>query len=79
MSSLAEGSDIVIATDGLVRVDGIAVFKVVVREDKTFIEFFDHDRMRSKCRGTKFVEVEIGAILEAIAKDSKENNAYANK
>ena len=68
-----------ITPTNLVRVDGIGVFRRVVRGDAVFIEFCDNDRMRIKCRGTKFVEVPLDALLSAleiVEEDRNEKQAF---
>ncbi len=55
-----------ITATSLVRVDGIGVFRSVVRGGKIFLEFCDNDRLRIKCRGTKFVEVPLDTLLEKL-------------
>jgi hypothetical protein len=51
------GQTVKTTDEGLIRIDGITVFRRVVRDGVIFIEFCDSDRMRAKCRGTRFVEV----------------------
>ena len=51
---------------GLVRVDGVAAFRKEVRDGVIYIEFIDHDRMRSQCRGTKFVEIPLDELIVRI-------------
>jgi hypothetical protein len=46
----------------LIRVDGIIVCKLVIREHTVFLEFKDGDRMRSQCRKTQFVEIPLEAF-----------------
>lgn len=60
------GDSITEAGDGLIRVDGITVFRKIVRGDIIFIQFCDHDRLRSKCRGSKFFEVPLNILLEKL-------------
>jgi hypothetical protein len=45
------------AVTHLIRVDGIIVCKMIVRDKTVFLEFKDGDRMRSQCRKTQFVEI----------------------
>ena len=58
------GEMLAIGNDGLVRVDGIIAFRVVIRQGKLCMQFCDQDRLRSSCRGTRYVEIP----LEALAK-----------
>ena len=60
------GNTIKITEKGLIRVDGIGVFRRVERAGVIYIEFSDHDRMRSQCRGTKFVEVPLNVLMEKL-------------
>jgi len=46
----------------LIRVDGIIVCKMIIRDDTVFLEFKDGDRMRSQCRKTQFVEIPLKAF-----------------
>ena len=46
----------------LIRVDGIIVCKMIIRDDTVFLEFKDGDRMRSQCRKTQFVEIPLEAF-----------------
>lgn len=58
------GEMLSVGNDGLVRIDGIIAFRVVVRQGKPCLQFCDQDRLRSSCRGTRYVEIP----LEALAK-----------
>ena len=60
------GETIKTTDNGLVRIDGITVFRKVVREGIIYIEFCDNDRMRTKCRGSRFVEVPLSVLLGII-------------
>lgn len=67
MAILDTTGETIKATDtGLIRIDGITVFRKVVREGIIYIEFCDNDRMRTKCRGTRFVEVPLSVLLGVI-------------
>jgi hypothetical protein len=46
----------------LMRVDGIIICKVVEKCGEIYLQFKDGDRMRSRCRGTAFVEVPLEAL-----------------
>ena len=50
----------------LIRVDGIIVCKLVIRENTVFLEFKDGDRMRSQCRKTQFVEIPLEAFNQVL-------------
>lgn len=67
MAILDTTGEMIKTTDtGLIRIDGITVFRKVVREGIIYIEFCDNDRMRTKCRGTRFVEVPLSVLLGVI-------------
>lgn len=53
--------------DGLVKIDGVTVFRKVIRDGITYLQFCDHDRMRSNCRGTRYIEVPINILMEKLA------------
>ena len=53
--------------DGLVKIDGITPFKRVERDGVIYLQFCDHDRMRSSCRGTRFVEVPLPQLVEKLS------------
>jgi hypothetical protein len=53
---------------GLVRVDGIPVFRVIMSRDSEIrIQFTDSDKMRSRYRGTKFIEIPASVLFEKLA------------
>ena len=51
---------------GLVRVDAIIICKSIKRDGKTYLQFKDGDRLRSNCRKTCLVEIELGMFAEII-------------
>lgn len=53
----------------LVRVDGIILFRRINRCGVVTLQFKDGDRMRSRARGTQFVEVPLEAFNQALTKD----------
>ena len=61
----------------LIRVDGIIVCKLVIRDNTVFLEFKDGDRMRSQCRKTQFVEIPLAAfsavLMAALVDECKPN------
>jgi hypothetical protein len=81
MTTISTAPEIVtVADDGLVRVDGIAAFRKIIKDDGVYIQFYDHDRMRSKCRGSKFIEVRLDKLIEAVSRDKgvkEDGNASA--
>jgi hypothetical protein len=50
----------------LVRVDGIILFKRVLKESGIFLQFKDSDRLRSRRRGTEFVEIPLSAFVDTL-------------
>jgi hypothetical protein len=54
------------AMTGLVKVDGIPVFRIVTGQDGVKVQFADNDRLRSRSRGTRFVEVPIIILFEKL-------------
>jgi hypothetical protein len=50
----------------LIRVDGIIVCKMIIRENTVFLEFKDGDRLRSQCRHTQFVEIPLEAFNQVL-------------
>lgn len=58
-----DGSLITVDIDGLARLDGVPMFRLVEREHVIYFQFMDRDRMRAQCRGTKFVEVPLNVIV----------------
>jgi hypothetical protein len=63
----ANGSTVKVQDDGLVKIDGITVFRRVVRDGTIYLQFQDRDRMRASCRGTIFVEVPLSAVCEILS------------
>ena len=61
-----KGEMLLIGDDGLVRVDGIIAFRVVYRRGEPCIQFCDQDRLRSSCRGTRYVEIPLGVLASKI-------------
>ena len=78
MPAISIFPDIVtIAPDGLVRVDGIAAFRKVVKGGVIYLQFCDHDRMRSQCRGSKFVEVKLDDVTKTITEEVQDGSTSA--
>ena len=61
-----QGALIDVGDDGLVRVDGIIAFRVVFRRGEACLQFCDQDRLRSSCRGTRYVEIPLEALSEKL-------------
>lgn len=53
---------------GLVRVDGVAVFKVFAAGNSLKLQFKDGDKMRSHYRGSDLIEVDLSLLIECIMK-----------
>lgn len=53
--------------DGMIRVDGIILFRVIERDGKKFVQVKDYDRKRIKCRHSYFVEVPIDIFISRIS------------
>jgi len=51
---------------GLIRVDGVAVFRVEVVNGVIFVEIIDRDKMRAQCRGAKFVQIPLDDLVARI-------------
>lgn len=58
----SQGAKIKIGDGGLIRIDGITVFRKIERGGIIYLQFCDNDRMRAKCRGTKFVEIPLDVV-----------------
>jgi hypothetical protein len=52
----------------LVRVDGVVLFKRLFRDGQIFLQCKDSDRLRSRNRGTAFIEVPLLAFVEVLTK-----------
>lgn len=55
-----------VGDDGMVRVDGIIAFRVVRRQGMLCAQFCDQDRMRSSCRGTRYVEIPLEVLADKL-------------
>lgn len=63
--------EIKIKDDGLIRIDGVPAFRMIVREDVIYLQFFDKDRLRSQCRGSRFVEISLDELVEKMNEKGK--------
>ena len=61
-----QGEMISVNKRGMVRVDGIIAFRIVMRNNKVCVQFCDQDRLRSSCRGTRYVEVPLDTLAERL-------------
>jgi len=52
----------------LVRADGVILFKRIFREGQVVLQFKDSDRLRSRNRGTAYIEVPLLAFVEALTR-----------
>lgn len=48
---------------GLVRIDGIAVFRRLVRGNEVFLEFRDRDRLRARALNRETICVPLDALV----------------
>jgi hypothetical protein len=62
-----DGSLIRVSSDGLAKLDGIPMFRVIVRDGGIYLEFCDRDRLRSSCRGSRFVEIPLKSMVAVIS------------
>ncbi len=58
-------TQIIIDKDGMVRVDGIPVFRTFQLDGVAMIEFCDQNRFRSTCRGTRYVSIPLAQLVAA--------------
>lgn len=65
------GSTICVNTKGLVRVDDIVVFAVVVRDSALWLRFCDRNRQRARIRGSRCVEVPLDVVLACLMRESE--------
>lgn len=62
-----DGKTITIDPDtSLVRIDGIILCKKVEKCGEVYLQFKDGDRLRSRCRGTSFVEIPISSFYKSL-------------
>lgn len=61
------GKLVKIGDDGLARIDGIVACRRIIRGGIIYIQFLDKDRLRSKCRGTEFVEIPLIKLCEMLS------------
>jgi hypothetical protein len=66
MELILDKSSVKITEDGLMKIDGVPMFRKIVRHGVIYIQFCDKDRMRSNCRGTRLVEIKLDILLLAI-------------
>lgn len=60
------GRTIRISAGGLVRIDEIAIARLIRRPDGVYLQVRDQNRARSITRGTEYVEVRIEALLKTL-------------
>lgn len=63
---IAADADIDIRDNGLVRLDGVILFRKVIRDGILHLQFVDNDRMRIQCRGARHIEVPLNMLLSKI-------------
>ena len=52
--------------DGITRVDGFPVWRLVVEPDTAYLEYCDRRPQRCAERGTRFVAVGLSALMEKL-------------
>jgi len=60
------GDCIQVSHTGLVRVDGLPVFRTITRLDGVYVQFADSNRQRSEHRGSRFVEIRLDALISKL-------------
>lgn len=74
-----KGSLVKIYPDGLVKLDGVAIFRKVNRDGILYLQFIDHDRMRIQCRGSKYVEIPVAVLVDKVeGKDNADEQTTAS-
>lgn len=61
-----DGKTIKVTENNQVRVDGIFVFRRIRRAGVVYLQFWDTDRLRAKCRGSRYVEIPLQVLVEKI-------------
>jgi hypothetical protein len=54
------------------KIDGVPMFRPYIDKGVIYIQFFDKDRMRSNCRGSRFVNIKLDDLIKAIQKEVKD-------
>lgn len=54
--------------DGLVKVDGIPIFMIVMRDGKPWLRVCDRNKMRSKERGDQCIEMPLSVFIVKLLK-----------
>lgn len=60
------GKTVSIDEDGLVRVDGGPMFRRIVRGGQIFVQFCDRQKMRSRIRGTPYIEIPLIVLVDRL-------------
>jgi hypothetical protein len=55
-----------VTTGGLVKIDGIPVFRRITRLDGVYLQFLDPNKERSTVRGARLVEVSFEDLIQII-------------
>lgn len=67
MAKVDEKGDLLhIGSDGLVKLDGVTIFRKISRSGKLFLQFQDRDRMRTRLRKTAYIEIPIDVLIRII-------------
>ena len=72
---LQRTNEMTITPDGLIRIDGFSAFRKIVRGGIIYVQFCDRDRMRSQCRGTKFIEVPLALLVEILSTPNEDGQS----
>ncbi len=59
---------VTVDSTGLVRVDGIPVFRRLIRDGELFLEFCDRDRLRARALNRETVSVPLDALVVRLYK-----------
>lgn len=73
MAVTFDNKSIKTSEDGLMKIDGVPMFRKVIRDGVIFVQFFDKDRMRSSCRGTRLVEIRLDLLIQTIRNGDNHN------
>jgi hypothetical protein len=72
------GKKLLIMPDGLIKLDGVIIFRAVEREGQVCLQFVDHDRLRVQCRGSRYIEIPLEVLIDKIQrKDSTDEQPAA--
>lgn len=55
---------------GLVRIDGMPVFRLLPSPNGISLQFADNDKLRSRARGTRFIEIPASVLFKKLISSS---------